>query len=145
MIEAYKKFWKGYVDFKGRSTRSDYWLNVLAQCLVYLLFSFLLILIMILGGDSSTYISDPYSFQMILVYIVVLGIGVYALASLVPSIAIIVRRLRDAGIHPAWGLLRCMGLVPVLTILSPIGSIVLIIMSCQPTKPTSETIFDKVE
>ena len=52
MIEAYKKFWKGYVDFKGRSTRSDYWLNVLAQCLVYLLFSFLLILIMILGGDS---------------------------------------------------------------------------------------------
>ena len=93
MIEAYKKIWKGYVDFKGRSTRSDYWLNVLAQCLVYLLFSFLLILIMILGGDSSTYISDPYSFQMILVYIVVLGIGVYALASLVPSIAIIVRRL----------------------------------------------------
>ena len=93
MIEANKKFWKGYVDFKGRSTRSDYWLNVLAQCLVYLLFSFLLILIMILGGDSSTYISDPYSFQMILVYIVVLGIGVYALASLVPSIAIIVRRL----------------------------------------------------
>ena len=98
MIEAYKKFWKGYVDFKGRSTRSDYWLNVLEQCLVYLLFSFLLILIMILGGDSSTYTSDPYSFQMILVYIVVLGIGVYALASLVPSIAIIVRRLRDAGL-----------------------------------------------
>ena len=57
MIEAYKKFWKGYVDFEGRSTRSDYWLNVLAQCLVYLLFSFLLILIMILGGDSSTYTS----------------------------------------------------------------------------------------
>ena len=93
MIEAYKKFWKGYVDFEGRSTRSDYWFNVLAQCLVYLLFGFLLILIMILGGDSSTYTSDPYSFQMILVYIVVLGIGVYALASLVPSIAIIVRRL----------------------------------------------------
>ena len=24
MIEAYKKFWKGYVDFEGRSTRPDY-------------------------------------------------------------------------------------------------------------------------
>ena len=93
MLKAYKKYWMGYIDFTGRSTRSDYWFNVLAQCLVYLLFSFLLILIMILGGDSSTYTSDPYSFQMILVYIVVLGIGVYALASLVPSIAIIVRRL----------------------------------------------------
>ena len=33
---------------------------------------------------------------MILVYIVVLAFGVYALASLVPSIAIMVRRLRDS-------------------------------------------------
>ena len=125
MIEAYKKFWKGYVDFKGRSTRSDYWLNVLAQCLVYLLFSFLLILIMILGGDSSTYISDPYSFQMILVYIVVLGIGVYALASLVPSIAIIVRRLRDAGYH--WALIF-LSLIPYLC------GFIIFILTLQPTK-----------
>ena len=125
MIEAYKKFWKGYVDFKGRSTRSDYWLNVLAQCLVYLLFSFLLILIMILGGDSSTYTSDPYSFQMILVYIVVLGIGVYALASLVSSIAIIVRRLRDAGYH--WALIF-LSLIPYL------GGFIIFILTLQPTK-----------
>ncbi|MFR7632885.1 MAG: DUF805 domain-containing protein [Streptococcus salivarius] len=125
MIEAYKKFWKGYVDFKGRSTRSDYWLNVLAQCLVYLLFSFLLILIMILGGDSSTYTSDPYSFQMILVYIVVLGIGVYALASLVPSIAIIVRRLRDAGYH--WALIF-LSLIPYLC------GFIIFILTLQPTK-----------
>ena len=125
MIEAYKKFWKGYVDFKGRSTRSEYWLNVLAQCLVYLLFSFLLILIMILGGDSSTYTSDPYSFQMILVYIVVLGIGVYALASLVPSIAIIVRRLRDAGYH--WALIF-LSLIPYLC------GFIIFILTLQPTK-----------
>ncbi len=125
MIEAYKKFWKGYVDFTGRSTRSDYWLNVLAQCLVYLLFSFLLILIMILGGDSSTYTSDPYSFQMILVYIVVLGIGVYALASLVPSIAIMVRRLRDSGYH--WALIF-LALIPYL------GSFIIFILTLQPTK-----------
>ena len=125
MIEAYTKFWKDYVDFKGRSTRSDYWLNVLAQCLVYLLFSFLLILIMILGGDSSTYTSDPYSFQMILVYIVVLGIGVYALASLVPSIAIIVRRLRDAGYH--WALIF-LSLIPYL------GGFIIFILTLQPTK-----------
>ena len=31
MIEAYKKFWKGYVDFEGRSTRSDYWFAYLAN------------------------------------------------------------------------------------------------------------------
>ena len=25
MINAYKNFFKGYVDFAGRSTRSEYW------------------------------------------------------------------------------------------------------------------------
>ena len=125
MIEAYKKFWKGYVDFTGRSTRSDYWLNVLAQCLISLLFGFLLILIMILGGDPATYTSNAYSFQMILIYIVVLGIGVYALASLVPSIAIIVRRLRDAGYH--WALIF-LSLIPYL------GGFIIFILTLQPTK-----------
>ena len=35
MIEAYKKFWKGYVDFKGRSTPSDYWFACSAHLLIF--------------------------------------------------------------------------------------------------------------
>ena len=125
MIEAYKKFWKGYVDFTGRSTRSDYWLNVLAQCLVSLLFGFLLILIMILGGDPATYTSNAYSFQMILIYIVLSAFGIYMLALLIPSIAIIVRRLRDAGYH--WSLIF-LSLIPYL------GGFIIFILTLQPTK-----------
>lgn len=125
MIEAYKKFWKGYVDFKGRSTRSDYWLNVLAQCLASLFFGFLLILIMILGGDPATYTSNAYSFQMILIYIVLFSFGIYMLALLIPSIAIMVRRLRDAGYHWAFMFLL---LIPYL------GSFVIFILTLQPTK-----------
>ena len=34
MFKAYKKYWMGYVDFTGRSTRSDYWFAVLANILV---------------------------------------------------------------------------------------------------------------
>ena len=49
MIEAYKKFWKGYVDFKGRSTRSDYWLAVLANTIVtIMLFSIVIVVIVLL-------------------------------------------------------------------------------------------------
>ena len=125
MIEAYKKFWKGYVDFTGRSTRSDYWLNVLAQCLVSLLFGFLLILIMILGGDPATYTSNAYSFQMILIYIALSAFGIYMLALLIPSIAIMVRRLRDSGYH--WALIF-LALIPYL------GSFVIFILTLQPTK-----------
>ncbi len=125
MIEAYQKFWKGYVDFTGRSTRSDYWLNVLAQCLISLLFGFLLILIMILGGDPATYTSNAYSFQMILIYIVLSAFGIYMLALLIPSIAIMVRRLRDGGYHWAFMFLL---LIPYL------GSFVIFILTLQPTK-----------
>lgn len=125
MIAAFKKFWKGYVDFKGRSTRSDYWLNVLAQCLVSLFFGFLLILIMILGGDPATYTSNAYSFQMILIYIVLSAFGIYMLALLIPSIAIMVRRLRDGGYHWAFMFLL---LIPYL------GSFVIFILTLQPTK-----------
>ena len=42
MIEAYKKFWKGYVDFEGRSTRSDYWFAYLANVLTYALLIYVL-------------------------------------------------------------------------------------------------------
>lgn len=125
MFKAYKKYWMGYFDFTGRSTRSDYWFNVLAQCLVSLLFGFLLILIMILGGDSATYTSNAYSFQMILIYIVLSVFGIYMLALLIPSIAIMVRRLRDAGYHWAYMFLL---LIPYL------GGFVIFILTLQPTK-----------
>ena len=29
MLEAYKNFWLGYIDFYGRTKRSDYWWVVL--------------------------------------------------------------------------------------------------------------------
>ena len=34
MIDAYKKLWTKAFDFRGRSTRSDYWLGALANLLV---------------------------------------------------------------------------------------------------------------
>ena len=43
MIDAYKKFWKGYVDFTGRSTRSEYWWPVLCHILVMIYFLVLLL------------------------------------------------------------------------------------------------------
>ena len=34
MIDAYKKLWTKAFDFRGRSTRSDYWWGALANLLV---------------------------------------------------------------------------------------------------------------
>lgn len=76
-------------------------------------------------GDPATYTSDAYSFQMILIYIVLSAFGIYMLALLIPSIAIMVRRLRDSGYH--WALIF-LALIPYL------GSFIIFILTLQPTK-----------
>lgn len=117
MFRAYKKYWVGYVDFKGRSSRSDYWLVVLANTIVtIILFSILIVVIVFDSPDS------PYHVILTLLYLLVMT---YFPASFIPSIALQVRRLRDAGYH--WALIF-------LRFAFVIGGIVLLILFCQPTK-----------
>lgn len=117
MFRAYKKYWMGYVDFTGRSSRSDYWLAVLANTIVtIILFSILIVVIVFDSPDS------PYHIILNILYLLVMT---YFPASFIPSIAIQVRRLRDAGYH--WALIF-------LRFAFVIGGIVLLILFCQPTK-----------
>ena len=117
MFRAYKKYWMGYVDFTGRSSRSDYWLVVLANTIVtIILFSILIVVIVFDSPDS------PYHVILTLLYLLVMT---YFPASFIPSIALQVRRLRDAGYH--WALIF-------LRFAFVIGGIVLLILFCQPTK-----------
>ena len=109
-----------------------------------LVVSFVLIPFFSNVSNDPAILNDSAEIQkMILKYMS--PIIIFGLIVLIPQLSLQFRRLRDAGIHPAWGLLSCMGLVPFLVFFSFIGSIVLIIMSCQPTKPAPETLFDKVE
>ena len=107
----------GYFDFTGRSSRSDYWLVVLANTIVtIILFSILIVVIVFDSPDS------PYHVILTLLYLLVMT---YFPASFIPSIALQVRRLRDAGYH--WALIF-------LRFAFVIGGIVLLILFCQPTK-----------
>lgn len=117
MFKAYKKYWMGYFDFTGRSSRSDYWLVVLANTIVtIILFSILIVVIVFDSPDS------PYHVILTLLYLLVMT---YFPASFIPSIALQVRRLRDAGYH--WALIF-------LRFAFVIGGIVLLILFCQLTK-----------
>lgn len=117
MFKAYKKYWMGYFDFTGCSSRSDYWLVVLANTIVtIILFSILIVVIVFDSPDS------PYHVILTLLYLLVMT---YFPASFIPSIALQVRRLRDAGYH--WALIF-------LRFAFVIGGIVLLILFCQPTK-----------
>lgn len=152
MFAAYKKFWTHYADFSSRSSRSDYWWVVLCHVIVtaplFIIFwasAFGSILSAAVQDSTYGYEPDPSAifagagFAVIFIFILIL----YALATFVPNLAIIVRRLRDAGYHWAFLFLYVgpflLSFVPVLNIIAGIASlpcsIALIVLLCQGSKP----------
>lgn len=119
MIEAYKKFWKGYVDFTGCSTPSDYWFAYSALGLI--LFAWYLLLAVFERMAAETGSSDLFTIGVILLLI----FFAYGVATVLPGIAITVRRLRDAGSN--W-LYIFIPLIPF------VGIFILVFLLCQPTE-----------
>ncbi|MTR02901.1 DUF805 domain-containing protein [Streptococcus salivarius] len=119
MIEAYKKFWKGYDDFTGRSTRSDYWFAYLAHVLIF--FAYYLLDAVFERMVSATGSMDVFTISVILLLI----FFAYGIATVLPGLAITVRRLRDAGYN--WPYI----FIPLIPF---VGIFIFIFLLCQPTK-----------
>lgn len=101
-----------YVTFSGRARRSEYWWFFLFQVVVSVVAS-LLDTALFRSGDSTT---GPISILA-------------ALALLLPSLAVTVRRLHDGGRSGWWILI---GLIPL------IGTIVLIVFLVKDSVPDNE-------
>ena len=119
MIEAYKKFWKGYVDFTGRSTPSDYWFAFSAHVLIF--FAYYLLDAVFERMVSATGSMDVFTISVILLLI----FFAYGIATVLPGLAITVRRLRDAGYN--WPYI----FIPLIPF---VGIFIFIFLLCQPTK-----------
>lgn len=119
MIEAYKKFWKGYVDFTGRSTPSDYWFAYSAHVLIF--FAYYLLDAVFERMVSATGSMDVFTISVILLLI----FFAYGIATVLPGLAITVRRLRDAGYN--WPYI----FIPLIPF---VGIFIFIFLLCQPTK-----------
>ena len=101
-MNEFVDFWVNYVNFSGRTTRRGYWM------------AYLFVVLISFAASILVGIAPNLSF---LYYI-------WTLAVFLPSIAIMVRRLRDAGKHWAWIFIS---LIPIL------GIIILIVLLCQPS------------
>ncbi len=117
-VQAVKRAFQKYARFDGRASRSEYWWFTLATTLVGLVF---LIPVAMVGQASDTGSQPPTS----AIVMVVLGLLVF-LALVVPSIAVSVRRLHDAGFS---GLLYLINLVPY------VGGLVMLVFMVLPSKP----------
>ena len=155
MFSAYKKFWTRYADFSGRSSRSDYWWVVLCHFLITLPFSLIAVFGFLIPLFSEVYYAGLYDYEPdfsgvtagagLAVFIMFL-LAIYWLATIVPNLAIAVRRLRDAGFHWAFIFLTVgpslASFIPVLNILAALVSlpcsIAFIVLLCQASKPAQQ-------
>lgn len=92
--QAFKDYFRGYVDFKGRTTRAGYWWMTLVLSILALIFY-----IAIVGKAVSAILAaeyfETYDFGNLLP--LMLFALVLWLALLLPTWAMCVRRYRDAG------------------------------------------------
>lgn len=155
MFSAYKKFWTRYADFGGRSSRSDFWWVVLCNFLITLPFSLIALFGFLIPLFSEVYYAGLYDYEPdfsgamagagFAAFIMFL-LAIYGLATIVPNLAITVRRLRDAGFHWAFIFLTVgpsiASFIPVLNILAALVSlpcgIALIVLLCQSSKPVQQ-------
>mgnify|MGYP000006010080 FL=1 len=125
MINAYKNFFKNYAEFTGRSTRSDYWWVWLGNFILSIPFWVIYIYTVYLSAVMDS-VSDSASEAAFMIFgLVAIIYVVFYLAILVPTIALTVRRLRDAGFHWAFIFLRFAPMV---------GGIALLVLLAMPTK-----------
>ena len=126
MINAYKNFFKNFAEFTGRSTRPDYWWVWLGNLILSIPFWIIYFYTVFLSTVMDS-VSDSASEATFMVFgLVAIIYAVFYLAILVPTIALSVRRLRDAGFHWAFIFLRFV----------PMGGIALLILHAMPTKET---------
>lgn len=111
-VNAFKKM----TDFKGRTSRKEYW--------IFYLINFLIFALICLVGVFLLYVSPP-EIQLNIAVLVFFVFFAYSAVLIIPSVSIAIRRLHDAGFSGWWFLVN---FIPY------IGSWVLIVLMLFPSK-----------
>jgi len=113
--KALRSFWKRYRDFRGRSRRSEYWFIQLF--LVVTNIAVAIIDLALMSWDVDRFIANGGGGIVGLVWILV---------TIVPALAVLVRRLHDTGKSGWWALV---GFLPL------VGAVVLLVFTVTDSSP----------
>lgn len=106
MLMPYRR----YLDFSGRSRRKEYWMFALFTFLVSLVWMVIANMVAAASLEGSAGF-DPVS------TIVLLVLGAWALATIIPTFAVTIRRLHDTDHSGFWILIGFMPVVGALVLL----------------------------
>lgn len=96
--KAFKLFWRNYVNFTGRSRRSEYWYMVIWH-LIFMIPSIVIgaISIIVFFTGLATE-NEVIAMIGLVLFFLMLGFGLlYSIATLIPNIALQVRRFHDTN------------------------------------------------
>jgi uncharacterized membrane protein YhaH (DUF805 family) len=119
-LDAIKRGFKKYATFTGRASRGEYWWWVLFTFVVYTALGLLTFVIGMSTSPDGGRTPGPGAIPLIIV------LAAFALGILVPTLALTVRRLHDAGYS---GLLALLMLVPY------VGGLIVMIFALMPSSP----------
>lgn len=119
-MKEWKTCLQNYVNFKGRARRREYWMFLLVNAIVYMLFSVAISLLSKnLGTMTEDLLGDGMDMMTAYIYLGVSAIALlYSLAMVIPGFAVLFRRLHDIGKSGVWILIV---LVPI------VGFIILLV------------------
>lgn len=116
---AYLDFWKRYFDFSGRSTRTQYFVPVIINYIILSLLSYNSI------TSVYKYAIEGGSYSLPTVGSVGMFGAIFALLTIIPSFAVLIRRLHDtdrSGFNILWNLIPVMGQIVLLIFLISRGT-----------------------
>jgi len=117
---AIARGFKKYATFAGRASRSEYWWWYLFTFLVYLVLGLLAYVVGITTSRDGGRTPGLLALPLIILF------AVFALGIIVPSLALTVRRLHDAGYS---------GLFALLILIPYVGSLIIMIFALLPSSP----------
>lgn len=122
MLSAIRSFFKGYANFSGRSNRPEFWWVWLLNMAIF----FPAYYSLFTGVESDKAIRNIAVFSMCIILFIV---------EFVPLLALIVRRLRDVGIHWAY----------IFIVFVPLGAVTLLVMLAMPSQRFGEKVIENSE
>ena len=135
MPQAVKLWLKNWKNFSGRASRSEYWwvalaLGIVEAVLMVIMVAFVIVAAAVDNGSGS---GNPFG----VVFLLVWGLmALFGLATVVPSIALGVRRLHDTN-QSGW--------LHLVTFIPYVGSIILIVLLAQSSNPAGARFDDAAQ
>lgn len=125
------------MNFTGRSSRSAYWYVILWNAIIISIFYIFILVFTVFTAATSSVSDATGDFAFVMTsgstLLILVLLVLYELATFIPMLALMIRRLHDSN-KSGWFVL--LSLIPF------VGSIIMIIFMCMPSEPAFSDDFD---